>query len=151
MKTYKIGDSDQRPWGSYIVTGLGMNEHGEEYCDKDIKIHPQAVLSLQSHNLRRERWTVKSGELTVLLDGAILTLSASQSIDIPLGGIHTMANLANAPVIVSERQEGVCREEDIIRYADQYGRASAQAPLDNERVSVSLAAYGSLLKKAKKG
>lgn len=119
---YKVGDTDQRPWGSYVVTGVGLNAAGEEFCTKDITVAPGKVLSLQSHELRRERWTVKSGLLTVVLDDQLLTLQEGESIDIPLKSIHCMANLTKSFCVVSEIQEGICREADIKRYVDANGR-----------------------------
>jgi len=124
---YRVGDRDNRPWGSYIVTGTGQNAAGEEFCTKDITVKPQGILSLQSHDQRRETWTVKSGELTVILDGQRLTLKEGENVKIPLQAIHCMANLADAPCVVSELQEGVCREADIRRYVDANGRATETA------------------------
>ena len=142
LKAYKIGDRDARPWGSYIVTGVGQNENGE-YCDKDITIHAGQVLSLQSHKLRRETWTVVEGVLTVLVDGQRLELQPGQTVHIPKGSIHCMAALGKTQCVVQERQEGVCREEDIIRYVDAYGRATADA--SSPVVAVSIAAYQKIL------
>lgn len=119
---YKAGDSDQRPWGSYVVTGVGYNAAGEEFCTKDITVRAGGILSLQSHEQRREKWTVRSGALTVVLDDQCLTLQPGQSIEIPLGAIHCMANLSDAPCVVEELQEGICREADIRRYADASNR-----------------------------
>jgi len=124
---YKVGDSDQRPWGSYVVTGVGYNSANEEFCTKDITVRAGGILSLQSHDQRREKWTVRSGELTVVLDNKLLTLAAGQSIDIPLGAIHCMANLSSSECVVEEIQEGVCREADIKRYADASKRKADAA------------------------
>lgn len=142
MEAYKVGDRDQRPWGEYEVTAVGMDGE-EEYCEKSITVNPANILSLQSHDLRRETWSVKSGELTVVLNENVITLKAGQDIFIPCGSIHAMANLADAPCIVFERQEGICREEDIKRYLDAYGRAVEDST--DPIVKASLAAYRSVL------
>ncbi|MDD9900888.1 MAG: phosphomannose isomerase type II C-terminal cupin domain [Alphaproteobacteria bacterium] len=143
MAAYKVGDSDTRPWGSYVVTRVGANDAGEDVCEKDITVNSGQVLSLQSHDHRRELWRVEKGELTVLLDGVVSTLKEGQSIVVPVGSIHCMANKTSSPVVVCEVQEGLCREEDIVRYMDAYGRSTVES--DDPRVQKSLAAYKNLL------
>ena len=125
MEEYITGEKVQRPWGQYEVTAVGTANNGEEYCEKEITVNPGQILSLQSHDNRREIWTVVQGTLEVILDGKHHTLQQGQSINVPLYAIHCMANRkSNIPCIVHERQVGVCREEDIIRYVDAYGRAT---------------------------
>jgi mannose-6-phosphate isomerase len=123
LQSYTTGESAKRPWGSYKVVAAGKTDMGEEFCEKEITVEPGHILSLQSHRHRREQWTVKSGTLIVVLDDAQYTLSAGQSIHIPQGAIHCMANGGNEDCIVYELQMGLCSEDDIIRYVDAYGRA----------------------------
>ena len=122
MPGYTIGDSDTRPWGRYEVIDVGV-ENGEEFCTKHITVNPGGVLSLQSHKLRREEWTVLQGELEVTRDAEVLNLKAGDMVTIPQGAVHRMANRSDAPVIVKEIQRGICREDDIERYEDIYGRS----------------------------
>lgn len=89
-----------------------------EYCVKDMMVKAGHQLSLQYHQGREEFWIVKSGILTVILDGQLIDLSARQAIFIPKGSTHGMNNRTNAPVIVEELQLGICREEDNIRLLD---------------------------------
>lgn len=145
---YQIGDHDERPWGSYEVTDVGVNASGEEYCEKKITVLPQQILSLQSHEQRRELWRVTSGELTVILNDQKITLQAGQDINVPLGSIHAMANVSDAPCIVFERQEGICREADIKRYLDAYGRG-VEASTDPV-ITASIATYTQVLNALKK-
>jgi mannose-6-phosphate isomerase-like protein (cupin superfamily) len=149
MEVYKVGDSDQRPWGSYVVTAVGYNEQGEEYCEKEITVNPWQVLSLQSHEMRRETWTVVKGTLTVLLDGKSIELKAGEFIHVPQKSIHCMANLGTEDCVVRERQEGMCREEDIHRYVDAYGRGGADAPASPVAVE-SIAVYNEIMAAIKK-
>jgi mannose-6-phosphate isomerase len=144
MTEYKVGDSDQRPWGHYVVTAVGVNEKGEEYCDKEITVLPGQVLSLQSHELRRETWKVLRGTLTVLLDGESIEMIEGEEIHIPEKSIHCMANLSDdRDCVVFERQEGLCREEDIKRYIDAYGRGT-EAPKGEAAVN-SITAYNEII------
>jgi mannose-6-phosphate isomerase-like protein (cupin superfamily) len=121
MPGYRIGESDKRPWGLWEVLDTGR-ENNEEYCLKRITVNPGGVLSLQSHNYRREEWTVESGTLEVTRNDEIITLQAGETIFIPQGAKHRMANRTDTPTVVKEIQRGVCREDDIIRYEDIYGR-----------------------------
>ena len=148
---YRVGDMDIRPWGSYTVTAVGVKETGEESCVKEIQVNPGQILSLQSHVHRREHWKVISGVLTVVLDGERLTLKTGQDVRVPMGSIHCMANLGKKNVVVQEIQQGLCREEDITRYMDAYGRGTAEST--EEKVVKSIAVYKELIaelgKKAK--
>ena len=145
MSAYKVGDSDfSRGWGGYVVTAVGLNATQEEFCEKDITVNPGQALSLQSHDHRREHWVVTQGTLTVVLDGQKLTLNAGQDVRIPLGGIHCMANLSTELCIVHEVQKGLCREDDIHRFRDMYGRPAEQSDAPN--VVSSLKIYDEILK-----
>jgi mannose-6-phosphate isomerase len=120
--TYRVGSKSDRPWGHYIVTDAGVAANGEEYCKKTVTIEPLQMLSLQSHRLRRETWVVKKGTLTVLKDGKRMELRPGESVHIPTGSIHCMANTGEDNCVVDETQEGICRENDIRRYMDVYHR-----------------------------
>lgn len=146
LESYKIGDSDIRPWGKYIVTDVGTDQKGEEFCEKEITVSPGQILSLQSHKHRREHWKVIAGTLTVVLDGKRMNLTAGQSIDIPLHGIHCMANTKATACIVHERQTGLCSEDDITRYADAYGRAPE---INNASIQNSIKIFNEILEEIK--
>lgn len=144
---YEVGDYDERPWGSYVVTGIGTTDDGHEFCEKDITVKPGQVLSLQSHKKREEFWTVKDGILDIVCDDERLTLKAGDSIHIPKGAVHCMANVqSNQPCVVFERQVGICREDDIVRYLDAYGRADDEGAGDAEQ---SRTLYETLLQQCK--
>lgn len=121
MAGYRPGEKDIRPWGTWEVLETG-EDGGEEYCIKRIIVNPGGVLSLQSHKQRREEWTVEQGTLEVTRYDDIHVLQAGETIDIPLGAKHRMANRTDKPVVVLEIQRGLCREDDIVRYEDIYGR-----------------------------
>lgn len=123
MPGYRPGEKDQRPWGTWEVLEVGT-ENGEEFCRKRITVIPGGVLSLQSHKLRREDWIVEAGVLEVTRNDEIHTLQVGETIHIPQGAKHRMANRGDVPAIVHEIQRGICREDDIIRYEDIYGRTT---------------------------
>jgi hypothetical protein len=59
-----------------------------------------------------------------------------------------MANLEEEDCIVEERQEGVCREEDIKRYMDAYHRGTEE--LASPAATKCFAAYRAILADIKK-
>jgi mannose-6-phosphate isomerase-like protein (cupin superfamily) len=122
LQAYTIGESDTRPWGTWEVLDLGTKD-GEEFCVKKITVNPGGVLSLQSHQLRREEWTVLEGVMEITRDKEIFSLNAGETTHIPQGAVHRMANRTDTPVILKEIQRGVCREDDIERFEDIYGRS----------------------------
>lgn len=138
MNSYQIGDYDQRPWGDYVVTDIGINDSKEEFCEKIITINPGKILSLQSHDYRREIWTVKKGSLTALIDCCKFSLKEGETIIVPKGSIHCMANTTRTPCIVLERQEGICREDDIRRYLDANGRETRASKQKHVQANVDL-------------
>lgn len=142
--TYKIGDTDHRRWGHYVVTMVGSLPGGEQFCTKQITLNPYSLLSLQSHELRHETWTVISGHLTVIIDNERMTLEEGESIEIPQRAIHTMANLSDKPCVVHEVQKGQCSENDITRYSDAYGRPTEG--IASLRTAGSLSHYADLIK-----
>ncbi len=107
-----------RPWGNYEQL-----DKGEGYQVKRIEIKPNGVLSLQMHEHRAEHWVVVQGRPEVTLDGNIHTLEPNQSIYVPLGSVHRLANRGDEPVVIVEVQTGkYLGEDDIIRLEDDYNR-----------------------------
>lgn len=89
-----------------------------EFCVKDLVVNAGNQLSLQRHRGREEYWIVKSGILTVIVDGHELDVNTGEAIFIPKGSTHCMNNKTNAPVHVEELQFGICREADNVRLLD---------------------------------
>lgn len=99
-------------------TGTTSNAEPVEFCIKDLVVKPGNQLSLQRHRGREEYWMVKSGVLTVIVDGHQVDVTAGQGIFIPKGSTHCMNNKTNDPVHVEELQFGICREADNVRLLD---------------------------------
>lgn len=109
---------DSRPWGHYEVLSDKPN-----YKVKKIEVFPKGELSLQRHKRRSEHWQIVSGEAVVTLEDQKINLSAGESIDIPLGAKHRIANTGNQNMIFIEIQHGdYFGEDDIERFEDKYGR-----------------------------
>ena len=107
-----------RPWGSYDSVDSGPN-----YQVKRISVKPGARLSLQRHQFRAEHWVVVQGEAKVHVDGEDYLLNANDSIYIPKGSVHCLANETHESLHLVEVQSGsYLGEDDIERLEDAYGR-----------------------------
>ena len=107
-----------RPWGSYDCVDAGAN-----YQVKRITVNPGARLSLQRHKHRAEHWVVVEGSAKVHVDGSDHLLHTNESIYIPVGAVHCLANETDTPLHLVEVQSGsYLGEDDIERLDDIYGR-----------------------------
>ena len=87
-------------------------------------VKPGKKLSLQKHHHRAEHWVVVSGTAEVTIDGKVTMVSENQSIYLPLGCTHRLANPGKILLEVIEVQTGsYLGEDDIIRIEDEFGRA----------------------------
>jgi mannose-1-phosphate guanylyltransferase/mannose-6-phosphate isomerase len=107
-----------RPWGYY--QGI---DAGARYQVKRIVVKPGGKLSLQKHFHRAEHWVVVKGTAEVTVDGKISTVHENESVYIPIGGVHRLANPGKIPLELVEVQVGsYLGEDDIVRMDDVYGR-----------------------------
>ncbi|MGD9539193.1 MAG: mannose-1-phosphate guanylyltransferase/mannose-6-phosphate isomerase [Alphaproteobacteria bacterium] len=110
-----------RPWGSYEEIRAGAR-----YKVKLIRVKPGAALSLQYHNRRAEHWVVVGGEAVITHGDTTTRLAPDQSLYVPLGVRHRLANPGDAVLEVIEVQTGdYLEEDDIIRLDDRYGRGNS--------------------------
>jgi mannose-1-phosphate guanylyltransferase len=108
-----------RPWGGYSSV---LN--GSRFQVKRLFVKPGKKLSLQKHHHRAEHWIVVRGTAEVTVDGTITILSENQSIYLPLGCTHRLANPGKIELELIEVQTGsYLGEDDIIRIEDEFGRA----------------------------
>jgi len=107
-----------RPWGWF--EGI---ETGERFQVKRIMVKPGGKLSLQKHFHRAEHWIVVNGAAEVHVDGEQKLLGENQSVYIPLGAVHRLANPGKVPLNLIEVQSGpYLGEDDIVRFEDIYAR-----------------------------
>ena len=107
-----------RPWGGYSSI---LN--GERFQVKRLFVKPGKKLSLQKHHHRAEHWIVVRGTAEVTIDGTATMLSENQSIYLPLGCVHRLANPGKIELELIEVQTGsYLGEDDIIRIEDEFGR-----------------------------
>jgi mannose-1-phosphate guanylyltransferase len=107
-----------RPWGKYDLI-----DYGDRYQVKKITVKPGAVLSLQKHQHRAEHWIVVIGTAKVTKGKETILLAKNESIDIPIGMIHSLENPGKVNLELIEIQTGsYLGEDDILRLQDRYGR-----------------------------
>jgi len=112
-------DSEQRPWGRWHVI-----EAEEGFKIKRIHVNPGCRLSYQRHEHRSEHWVVISGVAMCTIDGRVVVAGAGESVDVPLGAKHRLANEGAEELVVVEVQRGAYTgEDDIVRLEDDYGRS----------------------------
>ncbi len=110
----------ERPWGGYDSV-----DRGERFQVKRIVVKPGGRLSLQMHHHRAEHWVVVRGTARVTRGDDVFLLSENESTYIPLGVKHRLENPGITPLEIIEVQSGsYLGEDDIVRFDDQYGRAS---------------------------
>ncbi|OIN85232.1 MAG: hypothetical protein AUJ12_10235 [Alphaproteobacteria bacterium CG1_02_46_17] len=115
-----------------------ISPHPKEFCEKRLVVNPGNMLSLQRHKARQEYWAVRSGILTVILDGQEYEVKPGQAIFIPQGGVHCMNNIGDEPVEVIELQTGITREKDNVRLIDFSNRPTYPLTSENEFASAKL-------------
>lgn len=114
----KKGEQSPRPWGDFAVL-----EERKTYKVKRIEVLPGQRLSYQKHEKRAEHWIIVTGKAVVTLNGKNIHLKKGQTIDIPQGAVHRIANPAKDVLTLIEVQTGdYFGEDDIVRLEDDYGR-----------------------------
>ena len=106
----------ERPWGWYKCIC-----RGENYAVKKIWVEPNQRLSLQYHQHRAEHWTVVKGSGTVTRGDLDTPCKPGDTFDIGVEQRHRLSG-GEEGVLIIEVQRGECREDDIIRLEDDYGR-----------------------------
>ena len=107
-----------RPWGYYESIDMG-----DRFQVKRIVVVPGGILSLQRHRHRAEHWVVVKGTAEVTVNETVKNVHENESIYIPIGSVHRMANKGKIPLELIEVQTGsYLGEDDIERIEDVYKR-----------------------------
>jgi mannose-1-phosphate guanylyltransferase/mannose-6-phosphate isomerase len=107
-----------RPWGYYESIDMG-----ERFQVKRIVVIPGGKLSLQKHRHRAEHWVVVHGTAEVTIGDKVTAVHENESIYIPIGSVHRLANQGKIPLELIEVQTGsYLGEDDIERIEDIYKR-----------------------------
>lgn len=120
-KTAKLTEThptSYRPWGGYTSV---LN--GERFQVKRLFVTPGKRLSLQKHHHRSEHWIVVRGTAEVTIGDKTIPLRENESVYIPQGETHRLANPGKILLELIEVQTGsYLGEDDIIRIEDEFGR-----------------------------
>jgi mannose-1-phosphate guanylyltransferase len=115
----EIHPTSYRPWG-----GLTSLIAGERFQVKRIFVAPGKQLSLQKHHHRSEHWVVVRGTAEITIGETTRQLTENQSVYIPLGEVHRLANPGKILLELIEVQTGsYFGDDDIVRLADEFGRS----------------------------
>jgi mannose-1-phosphate guanylyltransferase/mannose-6-phosphate isomerase len=107
-----------RPWGYYQDIDLAPR-----YRVKRIVVKPGSKLSLQKHFHRSEHWVVVKGTAEVTVNSDVRSVHENESIYLPIGSVHRLANPGKIPLELIEVQTGsYLGEDDIVRLDDVYKR-----------------------------
>jgi mannose-1-phosphate guanylyltransferase/mannose-6-phosphate isomerase len=123
LKTAKRAEATEhrrghRPWGYYDAI-----DRGERFQVKRIVVRPGGTLSLQKHHHRAEHWVVVRGTAEVTVGTEVKSVHENESIYIPIGAVHRLANRGKIPLELIEVQTGsYLGEDDIVRIEDVYKR-----------------------------
>ena len=116
-------ESEERPWGSWHVIDVN-----DGYKIKRIHVNPGGRLSYQTHDHRSEHWVVIFGVATCTIDDVTTTAGPGESVDVPQGAKHRLANEGAQELVIVEVQHGsYTGEDDITRIEDDYGRSDTMA------------------------
>lgn len=91
--------------GNIYYTSWGIKEtlyYAKGYKVKKITIFPGRELSLHVHKLRTEHWSVVSGTATIQLQDQIREYGQNESIFVPLGAPHQIANRSTEDLVIIE-------------------------------------------------
>lgn len=107
-----------RPWGGYTSV---LN--GDRFQVKRLFVRPGKKLSLQKHHHRSEHWICVRGTAEVTIGEEVRTVRENESVYIPQGEVHRLANPGKILLEMIEVQTGsYLGEDDIIRIVDEFGR-----------------------------
>lgn len=107
----------KRPWGGYTIL-----QKTTSHWVKKLFIDNGSRTSLQSHKLRDEIWYVLSGNIIAQIGKSRREAKSGDVLLVPKNKKHRLTGTKNACVL--EVSYGNVLETDIIRYEDDYGRAT---------------------------
>lgn len=113
----------ERPWGSFK-----QYAHNHPCTVSLMTVQPGQRLSLQSHAGRAELWIVIDDGAVVQVGELERAHAAGDEIWIPAHEKHRLTCAGGKPVRVLEVAFGDWRQEDILRFADDYPRPAGSAP-----------------------
>ena len=114
LEDKNVISSQECTWGTVDI----ISEH--EYCSlREVTVWSGQKRCVKMHNQRDELWIVKHGEGLFTLNGQDHVLQEGESIYIPAGSVHFIANSGSSELKLFEFQYGENLDEsDIVRLDD---------------------------------
>ena len=109
--------TSERPWGTFQ-----QFVSNETVTVKIITVEPGHRLSLQRHEHRGEMWHILDVPITVTVDDRTWSAEVGETVFVPRGAVHRMANMGDRPGRLLEVGFGFFDEADIERLEDDYSR-----------------------------
>ena len=106
----------QKPWGS--VKEYALNQTATV---RIVYLEPNKETSLHSHNLRDDMWIILDKDVRVQIGDEVKETKPGDEFVIPSETLHRILS-GKTPARVLEIAFGYASEEDIHRFADDYGR-----------------------------
>lgn len=107
-----------RPWGY-----AEEMDAGDRYNVKRLTVDPGCRTSLQKHMHRAEHWIVVSGTATVDINDTTKIVVENESVYVPVGTPHRIANTGKIPLkLIEVRTGSYLLDDDVIRIEDDYKR-----------------------------
>lgn len=110
MNKYKIGDTDQRPWGTWEVL-----DAGNSFCLKRLTLSPCQRISKQRHQHRAETWIIVSGSGRVLIENRWNIANPGDVFRIQKRQIHQLESLETGLIVIELQSGDILDEADIER------------------------------------
>lgn len=107
-----------RPWGAYLDL-----LRTPSLVVKLLTVNECCRTSLQYHQHRIEYWHVVDGEGRAMIGDSTVSLTPGVNVNVARQTIHRIENAGAVPLNIVEVQRGSCSEDDIVRLADDFGRA----------------------------
>lgn len=117
VKLYNGATLVEKPWGSYTDIYRTPTT-----VFKQIQLKPGGAISYQFHEKREEFWYISSGVGVMKINEEEFYAKAGDSFYMNKMDRHTIENTGDLILTIMEMQCGECREDDIVRLEDKYGR-----------------------------
>ncbi len=139
-KEFSKQQKDAFDEGDIYYTTWGCKEtlsRSEGYLVKKLTIFPGRSLSLHKHEKRSEHWSIVSGTATIVLNGEEKEYHTNESILVPMGVFHRIANETSKDLVVIEVSIG----ESVGSMTEDMVHAETLAAKETERVVKLAPAY----------
>jgi mannose-6-phosphate isomerase len=112
----------EKPWGYELIWALT-----DDYCGKLLFVRAGHALSLQYHEVKDESWYVQQGRAELELGAvdseqrSVREIRPGDCLHFPPRTVHRLRALEDTTIF----EVSTTQLEDVVRLADEYGRANS--------------------------